>query len=282
VIIANMIEVYGRTRLVGAHREPFIVRKGQPVANSLPPSIKTSYKNGWPTTVSAQDGERLIIGTLSFDALVTSSLRLDTRMNASVGCATPSFLLPSTSHSLAAKIFLDQESLDDGLQLANEDTWSVSNSNLMWQLRQTKTNFHDPYTYYLCRASSPFANKYPCQPYTIFTLVAFDQAHNGDGSVLSRLFHTLTRRVLRDAREAVIDKQTVEGLRNQCIDQTNASKGLDGILTLFFGTQTSIKILDNLPLNNTLQVLAPLMSTYITKANASVMAFVEKEFTPMP
>ncbi|KAG0043229.1 hypothetical protein BGZ89_006530, partial [Linnemannia elongata] len=118
VVIANTIEVYGRTRLVDAHREPFIVRKGQPVANSLPPSIKTPYKNVWPTTVSALDGERLIIGTLSFDALVTSSLRLDTRMNANVGCATPSFLLCSTSHSLATKIFLDQESLDDGLQFA--------------------------------------------------------------------------------------------------------------------------------------------------------------------
>ncbi|KAG0282240.1 hypothetical protein BGZ96_000713 [Linnemannia gamsii] len=283
VIIANTIEVYGRTRLVDAHREPFVVRKGQPVANSLPPSIKTPYKNVWPTTVSAQDGERLIIGTLSFDALITSSLRLDTRMNTSVGCATPSFLLSSTSHSLATKIFLDQESLDDGLQLAKgKDTWSVSSSNLMWQLRQTKTKFHDPSTYYLCRASSPFANKHPCHPYTIFTLVAFDQAHNGDGSVLSRLFHTLASRVIRDAREAVIDKQTVEELRNQCVDQTNASKGLDGILTLFSGTQTSIKILGNLPLNNTLQVLAPLMSTYITKANASVMAFVEKEFMPIP
>ena len=45
VVIANTIEVYGRTRLVDAHREPFIVRKGQPVANSLPPSIKTPYKN---------------------------------------------------------------------------------------------------------------------------------------------------------------------------------------------------------------------------------------------
>ncbi|KAG0254088.1 hypothetical protein BGZ95_006138, partial [Linnemannia exigua] len=283
VIIANTIEVYGRTRLVDAHREPFVVRKGLPVANSLPPSIKMPYKNVWPTTVSAQDGERLVIGTLSFDALITSSLRLDTRMNISVGCATPSFLLSSTSHSLATKIFLDQESLDDGLQLAKgKDTWSVSSSNLMWQLRQTKTKFHDPSTYYLCRASSPFANKHPCQPYTIFTLVAFDHAHNGDGSILSRLFHALASRVIRDAREAVIDKQTVEELRNQCIDQTKASKGLDGILTLFSDTQTSIKILGNLPLNNTLQVLAPLLSTYITKANASVMAFVEKEFTPIP
>ncbi|KAI8595383.1 hypothetical protein EDD21DRAFT_313456 [Dissophora ornata] len=152
----------------------------------------------------------------------------------------------------------------------------------MWQLCQTKTKFHDPSTYYLCRASSPFANNHLCQPYTIFTLVAFDQSHNGDGVVLSRLFHTLASNVIRDAREAVLDRQTVEELRSQCTDQNNASKGLDEILSLFSATQTSIKILGNLHLNKTLQVLAPLMSTYITKANASVAAFVEKEFMPLP
>ncbi|KAF9118992.1 hypothetical protein BGX30_004161, partial [Mortierella sp. GBA39] len=280
-IIVNTIELYGRTRLVDAHREPFVVRKGHPTANSLPPSIKTPYKHVWPTTVLAQDGERLIIGTSSFDALVTSSLRLDTRISASVGCATTSFLLCSRSHSLATRIFLDQESLDDGLQLAQgKDTWSVSSSNLMWQLRQTKTKFHDPSTYYLCRASSPFANNHPCQPYTIFTLVAFDQSHKGDGAVLSRLFHTLASNVIRDATAAVMDRQTVEELRNRCTDQSSAFKGLDAMLSLFSDAKTSVKILGNLPLNTTLQVLAPLMSTYITRANASVGAFVEKEFLP--
>ncbi|KAK5797110.1 hypothetical protein F5H01DRAFT_385294 [Linnemannia elongata] len=281
VIIVNTVETYGRTKLVDAHREPFVVRKGQPVANSLPPSIKTPYKNVWPTTVPAQDGERLIIGTLSFDALITSSLRLDTRMSASVGCSTPSFLLSSTSHSLATRIYLDQESLDDGLRLAHgKDTWCVSSSNIMWQLRQTKTKFHDPSTYYLCRSSSPFANKHPCQPFTIFTLLAYDQSHSGDGVVLSRLFHTIASRVIQDAREAVIDRQMVEDLRDRCTDQTNASKGLDLILELFSGTQTTIKILGNLHLNNALQTLAPLISTYISKANASVVAFVEKEIAP--
>ncbi|KAF9966037.1 hypothetical protein BGZ73_001169, partial [Actinomortierella ambigua] len=49
-IIVNIIEPYGRTRLVDAHREPFIIRKGQPLANSLPPSITTPHKNAWPTT----------------------------------------------------------------------------------------------------------------------------------------------------------------------------------------------------------------------------------------
>ncbi|KAH7044401.1 hypothetical protein BKA57DRAFT_469559 [Linnemannia elongata] len=126
VIIVNTVETYGRTKLVDAHREPFVVRKGQPVANSLPPSIKTPYKNVWPTTVPAQDGERLIIGTLSFDALITSSLRLDTRMSASVGCSTPSFLLSSARHSLATRIYLDQESLETVSGLPKEKTHGAS------------------------------------------------------------------------------------------------------------------------------------------------------------
>lgn len=78
------------------------------------------------TTVPAQDGEWLIIGTLSSDALITSSLRLDARMSASVGCSTPSFLLSSTNHSLATRRYLDQESLDDGLRLAQEKTHGPS------------------------------------------------------------------------------------------------------------------------------------------------------------
>ncbi|KAF9543484.1 hypothetical protein EC957_000845 [Mortierella hygrophila] len=89
-------------------------------------------------------------------------------------------------------------------------------------------------------------------------------------------------RVIRDAKEAVIDRQTVEELRDQCTNQTKARKGLDEILSLFSGTQASIKILGNLHLNNILEVLAQLLSPYITKANASVAAFVEKEFTPSP
>ncbi|KAG0231814.1 hypothetical protein BGW41_002085, partial [Actinomortierella wolfii] len=43
-IIANTVEVYGRQKTVDIHREPFIVQKGQPLATSLPPSIKTPYK----------------------------------------------------------------------------------------------------------------------------------------------------------------------------------------------------------------------------------------------
>ncbi|KAF9176882.1 hypothetical protein BGZ50_009475, partial [Haplosporangium sp. Z 11] len=50
-VIANNVEVYGRERVVDAHREPSVVRKGAPVVNSLPPLKKTPYKNVWPATI---------------------------------------------------------------------------------------------------------------------------------------------------------------------------------------------------------------------------------------
>ncbi|KAF9986451.1 hypothetical protein BGZ75_001800 [Mortierella antarctica] len=241
--------------------------------------MKIPYKSVWPLTIMAPEGERLVIGTSSFDALVTSSLRLDTKMKPSVGGITPSFILSSAKHSLATRIFLDEESLIDGLRLAaKKDTWSVSNNSLIWQLRQTKTKFHDPSSYYLCRASSHFAKNHPCQPYTIFSLVAFDQAHDGDGSAISGLFHAIATKVITDATGALLDKHKVEDLRARCTQKGKAAKGLDDILSLFPDSQPSIKILGNRDLNKYLEALAPLLSTYIARANGSVMLFLEKEF----
>ena len=83
-IMANTVETYGRTRPVDAHREPFAVKKGMPIPTSLPPSTNTRYKDVWPLTIAASEGERLVIGTQSFNALITSSLRLDSEAPATV------------------------------------------------------------------------------------------------------------------------------------------------------------------------------------------------------
>lgn len=40
--VANTTEPYGQARQVDAHRKLFVVRKSQPVANSLPPSFRKS------------------------------------------------------------------------------------------------------------------------------------------------------------------------------------------------------------------------------------------------
>ncbi|KAK3809694.1 MAG: hypothetical protein JOS17DRAFT_764856 [Linnemannia elongata] len=104
----------------------------RPVANSPPPSFQTPHKRVWPLMIMAPEGERLTIGTTSFDPLATSSLCLDISMKPSIGCTPPSFLLSSMTHSLATRVFLDAESLESGLKIAaRRDSWSVSSGNLM-------------------------------------------------------------------------------------------------------------------------------------------------------
>ncbi|KAI8595312.1 hypothetical protein EDD21DRAFT_288504, partial [Dissophora ornata] len=105
----NTVEAYGRTRVVSSHAEPFGVRKGVPACNSLPPSFRTIHRNVWPATVAALDGERLVIGTTTFNALVTSSLRLDTSLDPFIGYGSPSFMLVSKEDSISTQIVLDTE-----------------------------------------------------------------------------------------------------------------------------------------------------------------------------
>ncbi|KAF9273476.1 hypothetical protein BGZ68_001486 [Mortierella alpina] len=278
-IIANTVEVYGRTRMVDAHREPFVVRKGRPVANSLPPSVNITYKDVWPVTVMAPEGERLIIGTGTH---ISSSVRLDVKMEASVGGTTPSFLLTNAEHSKATKIFLDQESVEAGLKLAgNKETWAVSGRDLLSQLRQTKTKFHDASTYYLCRSSSHFARNHPCQPYTIFTLASFDQAANGDGAAVSNIFDKIASSIVQSGSKAVLDKESVMQQRARCTDNSNAAKEIDGILSLYTPKEVCLPVLGNQVLNKYLETLAQLLSPYVSKANRSVMSFIDKEFSSL-
>ncbi|KAK3822899.1 MAG: hypothetical protein J3Q66DRAFT_279251 [Benniella sp.] len=96
-VIANTVEVYGRKKTVDIHREPFAF-----LGPHLPPSIKTPYKKVWPVTMPTNEGMKLVIGTKSFDALITSSLRLDREKEPSIGTSTPSFALmdPADTHGI--------------------------------------------------------------------------------------------------------------------------------------------------------------------------------------
>ena len=128
------------------------MKKGTPMSTSLPPSTESRYRDIWPLTISAQDGPRLVIGTQSCIALLTSSLRLDISGTGSVGGSTLSFLLSTAEDSMATMIFLDRDSVKAAFDLAlNKKAWSVSNQNILCQPRQVRSKFHDASTYFLCR-----------------------------------------------------------------------------------------------------------------------------------
>jgi hypothetical protein len=209
-VILNCVEVYGRTKSVDHHREPFGLIKGVPTRTSLPEE-DTRYPNVLPLTVNDVDGAKLVIGTQTFNALVTSSLRIDANANPIIGATTCSFMLPNKEDSKTTKIYLDGESLKKALSLISkeENTNFIEPYHLLYQLRQIRSKFHRRSTYFLCRASGGITKNHTYQPYTIFTVCDYDRGEDSDGKMASKLFRSIALKALKDS-EPKLERQIVE------------------------------------------------------------------------
>ncbi|KAF9425426.1 hypothetical protein BGZ94_007529 [Podila epigama] len=272
-VLVNTVEVYGRTSMVDAHCEPFGLKKGVAIRTSHPRPSAAYYKDVWPSTMSsATEGERLTIGTQSFDALVTSSIRLDVRHQGSVGAVTGNFQLTNEAESAATRIFLDKESLDMGVALCRDrKAYRITNSHLHCQLRQLKTKFYDSSTFFLCRATGPLTKAHSLQPCTIFTFCNHSQS--GDGHHASRMFFKIGTTVLQNGNDAVLEVDTVRNCRQSCSNETKSvPQVIDSILSLFKDDVSSIPILGNRRLNVYLEILANILSSYISGANSTILA----------
>ncbi|KAG1150415.1 hypothetical protein G6F37_005552 [Rhizopus arrhizus] len=112
------------------------------------------YPNVWPTVLSSNDGLKLVLGMLSFNPPLASSIRLD------------QFEPPKTC--------LYQKSVDKVLELAkNEETISIISNRFVNQLRRLNTKFDCPFTYYFFRTSGLITQSHQSHPYSIFTLADF-------------------------------------------------------------------------------------------------------------
>ncbi|KAI8594883.1 hypothetical protein EDD21DRAFT_392661 [Dissophora ornata] len=277
-VIVNTVEVYGRPRQVDSHREHAVLKKQTAVTTSLPPPVGTRYTDVWPLTISALDGERLVIGTQSFNALVTSSLRLDVEEPPSLGGATMNFTLSTPQASHATKIFLDSGSIEDAYTLAsNKDAWCVSTRDTFSQLRQLRTKFHDSSTYSLCRASSFFTRNSAQQPFTIFNLLSCDQMRKGNGTAVATVFYAIAKTVLEKGTKSSLDKSTIERAKQECSDGSAMATAIDNILSLFH-SETAIPILGNCDLNKALEKLADQAASFVSTANKTSAGFVKQSF----
>ncbi|KAG0324180.1 hypothetical protein BGZ99_002143 [Dissophora globulifera] len=278
-VMNNVVEVYGRKKSVDAHRERFSAKKSVANKTSLPPATGTRYRDVWPLTLSDPDGERLVLGTHSFNALITSSIRLDCRDRVSVGGATSTFRLLDAQNSAATRIFLDVESVDAGLRMAgNRDVCFISARNKLDQLRQLRSKFNDGSTYRLCRASGFLTMRHTCNPYTVFTLADFDQAHSTDGQAAATLFQEVAKSVLAFGMEAALKRDAVTALRTSCLANGNVGKALDRVVACFPADHDTIPVIGNVALNSQLEQLAKVLSSYIATANSSVETFVQECF----
>lgn len=109
-VLANTVEVYGRTKVGDGHRESYGNYKDGIRSTSLHPPLKSIHPNGLPVSLSRDDGPKLVVRTHVSSALVTSSTRLDHKLLPSVGGNTTNFDL-SVTDSFASRIFVDVESV---------------------------------------------------------------------------------------------------------------------------------------------------------------------------
>ena len=154
VLLVNCVEVYGRRRTLDAHRKSFKTKNGGSMFSSIPPE-DTKYKNVFPTTITDADGTKLIIGIKTFNALITSSLLRGNPLQPEVGPSTTSFNLSNSSTAKATTIYIKESAWKEAIEIAqNNNIASITPYDLIYQLRQLRTRFHQRSTYFLCRASS--------------------------------------------------------------------------------------------------------------------------------
>lgn len=261
----NAIEIYGRIKHVDTHRESFGKLKENVKPTSLPLPTKTMYPNVWPLSMQSYHGLKLVIGTQVSNMLVNSCICLDTRKPSYVGYYTLDFVLSSTRDSLSTKIFLDDEGQHMAMIILNSPaTTRLSDTHIIYQLRQLQIKFSAKTVYALCCALTV---RHTAQPYTIFTLNDYELARSS-GRKVFRKFAIL---VLKKGKDAYLSKNSVQKIENTA---TGIIKGiLQAIVPLFSPNSTTLAILGNDELNKLLEQLVNLIMPSISLANL----FVQKE-----
>ncbi|KAG0286172.1 hypothetical protein BGZ98_005187 [Dissophora globulifera] len=260
-IMVNCIELYGRKKQIDVHREPFRLIKGKAPQTSIPPFGETRYDDIWPVTIASKDGDSLVIGTQAFNALITSSIRLDLKDPPSIGGTTVSFPLKDIRSSKATAIFLDCDSIKEADEIMKDrNIERNSRGNEVEQLRQIRSKFHEPSTFYLCRAPSRIAKDHMAQPFTVFTLVGSDSLENGSGRAAAVLFNKIATNVLMKGRHSELERITVNDSIKLCGPSVKIRIILEEIGKLF-EDQESIPVEGNEPLNTQLTKLAQELSS---------------------
>lgn len=147
-------------------------------------------------------------------ALITSSLRLDAPLNPEVGPSVMSFDLNDSSEAKkTATIFVQGIGLEKKLLKLLKTTMQhpLLPYDLIYQLCQLRTRFHQQSTYFLCRASNEAVDNLTAGSYTIYTLAEWDNGNeNADYRTASKLFQTIAINVIGENPR--LEKYTISSL----------------------------------------------------------------------
>ncbi|KAG0162233.1 hypothetical protein DFQ30_002570, partial [Apophysomyces sp. BC1015] len=267
-LVANSVEVYCRDRNIDSHHEHFKASKNTTPANSLPPKI-CRYPGIWPTTLDDADGKKLVVGTKTFNALITSSLRLDIHSTPEIGPATCQFLLENERQSVNTQLFVKESAWKAAKALAEDKSASfILPYDILHQMRQLRTRFHHRSTYSCCRSFNEMTDDLTARPYTIFTITGYDNAREDSNyRSASKLFRQIALAIIRG--DNVLTREDVDANARKV--KAGAIEDIfTSILDLFDKDTTTISIIGNSRLNKHFGALAKLLSSPISTANESI------------
>ncbi|KAF9991813.1 hypothetical protein BGZ65_000055, partial [Modicella reniformis] len=161
----------------------------------------------------------------------------------------------------ATRIFLNKDCVTDAYRIANDPkAYRVIVGSSLHQLRQLRTAFHDPSTYYMCRAWGPLTSANMCHPFSIFTLSQNDSTQ-GNGFEVGKLFDFIATQVLEKGKDAVLLRERVEACLKGCKPSGKVHNTVQKIFDLFQESSSEVIILGNTSLNEPLETLVELMSS---------------------
>ncbi|KAI8365705.1 hypothetical protein BD560DRAFT_401427 [Blakeslea trispora] len=283
-VLVNTVEVYGRNKSSDAHHERYFNMSSSGLLNSTLPPVITRYKNFWVTTSIQDNSTKLLFASKTFNALVTSSYRLDGNHDAEVGPSTTHFrldMMPLFENAVSTQIYVDKDSWSEAMELAtNEDTLQVQTYNHLYQLRQVRSKFYAPTTYTMCRSSSVFVDDHTSQPLTIFTYVDLDdnRKSSSDGKIASAVFKMIAIQVIKHQNEATVSRKEVEKFKSSAKNEKKIQQILDAILGLFESDVDAISIIDNEDLDRQLKELAEILNSYLNTSNKNVAKSITQKF----
>ncbi|KAG2201557.1 hypothetical protein INT47_007434 [Mucor saturninus] len=259
------LEVYGRDPDIDSHAEQRSSTGSTRQSTSIPSVGQNDFEI---FTMRQTEGSnisiKLILGTHTFNALVTASTRIDNLVDQpECGPNTVNFGVSPQSH-LKYKLYLDAESWSDSLALDKKtNLQSIYTHSRLMQLRQLRTRFHKIDTYSASRSS--LFHGHLQQPMTVFTYGKSTTSINS-GALSSRFLAMLATSVMRDGQDAHLGKTIVENLLTEFNKETKAKHVIQRVLQLF-GDNDTIPIIGNTDLNYIAEELATLLASYLSSTN---------------
>jgi hypothetical protein len=259
LLFINTAEVYARSPSLDVHHERL-----DPVATfSSVPTPSGPYNNLSVLAYENDNSRKLIIGTYSFNALVTSSIRLDLDHDLETGPSTKNF-----SPSPYTKIFIANTSQTAVNDIIRTKKSVLYDFDTLHQLRQLRSRLTSPSTYSISRASSLLTNHISCRPYTVFTIVDSGSSSNDTDEILAcMVLRSIALKVLNN--RLTISKHEIDDIVKLKKGSTTVTNTIKSISSLMKENE-SMAILHNQELETHLSILASIITKKLPTFNENV------------